>query len=82
MPLKCQAAADLTRGVIDETVAKAEFNKKRVSLQRKTDFIRALLLRCLMGQEASGKRRRCTVMYQKTLVFMAADRTNEPLCTL
>lgn len=32
MPLKCQTAADLTRGVIDEILTKAEFNKKLVAL--------------------------------------------------
>lgn len=32
MPLKCQTAADLTHGVIDEIVTKAEFNKKLVAL--------------------------------------------------
>lgn len=62
MPLKCQKAVDLTRNVIDEIVAKAEFNRKLVS-QWKTDFIRALLLRWLMEQEARGGKKGCRVIY-------------------
>lgn len=56
MPLNCQMAADPTCSVIDGITARAEFNKKFVTLKRKTDSIRVylfmnLLLRLWKEQE-------------------------------